>query len=216
MPRKLNTSSEHFHDPFPSALRRLKDEHDTTQEQLAAVLGLAARQSVTGYTDGSTSPTPEKIVAVAKYYGVTADYLLGLSPVQSADPNIQVACKVTGLSQRAVENISKLQHVCWEAVDAVDYTSAPVLPLREFETMLESKQFLNLCLRLAIVNANCSLLIHCVDSCFDEISTQHCLDRLDFEVYKLAKQAETLADDLYRIAEVRKKAEEALSNGEHS
>lgn len=216
MPRKLNTSSDHFHDPFPSVLRKLKDEHDTTQEQLAAVLGLAARQSVTGYTDGSTSPTPEKIVAVAKYYGVTADYLLGLSPVQSADPNIQVACKVTGLSQRAVENISKLQHVRWEAVDAVDYTSAPVLPLHEFETMLESKQFLNLCLRLAIVNANCSLLIHCVDACFDEISTQRCLDRLDFEVYKLAKQAETLADDLYRIAEVRKKAEEALSNGEHS
>lgn len=136
MPRKLNTSSDHFHDPFPSVLRKLKDEHGTTQEQLAAVLGLAARQSVTGYTDGSTSPTPEKIVAVAKYYGVTADYLLGLSDNPSVDPHIQSACKVTGLSLEAIKGIQELNTLTEKARRLIEETGGVEIDVPDSFDML--------------------------------------------------------------------------------
>lgn len=207
MPRKLNTSSDHFHDPFPSVLRKLKDEHDTTQEQLAAVLGLAARQSVTGYTDGSTSPTPEKIVAVAKYYGVTADYLLGLSDNPSIDPDIQAACKTTGLSQRAIENIIKLKGMETEVVDEEILCALPIRPLEAFEKMVESSEIIELCVRFAALDASCARLQLCVENSFDSYDIAVSKEGIEISLYRLAKQAEALAEDMYKIAETKKKAE---------
>lgn len=42
------------------------------------------------------------IKKLAEYYGVSSDYLLGLSETPSIDEDIQVACKVTGLSGEAI------------------------------------------------------------------------------------------------------------------
>ena len=39
---------------------------------------------------------------LAQYYGVSSDYLLGLSGTPSIDEDIQVAYKVTGLSEKAI------------------------------------------------------------------------------------------------------------------
>ena len=216
MPRKPNTNGNHYNDPFPSALRKLKDEHKTTQDQLAKVLGVAARQSVTGYIDGSTIPTAEKIIAIADYYDVSSDYLLGRTESPTTNEDIKAAIKVTGLSQRAVENIAKLQRVQWQAVDAVnDSISAPVVPLKEFEKMLESKQFLYLCLRLAMVGSSCSLLEERLIAGIEKSRIPRCLDSLDLDIFRLSRQAEELAEDLYHVTETKKKAE-ALSNGERS
>lgn len=102
MPRKPNSSNDRYNDPFPTRLRELVGERGTKQEELKNVLCVKNRQSVTGYIDGSTVPTIDKVVALAKYYGVNADYLLGLSGIKSPNPNIQVACDCTGLSEKAV------------------------------------------------------------------------------------------------------------------
>lgn len=64
--------------PFPLRLRRLLDETGTTQSALAAHLGIA-RQSCAAYCDGSSSPTWEGIVKIAKFFDCSTDYLLGLS-----------------------------------------------------------------------------------------------------------------------------------------
>lgn len=102
MPRKPNTTIETYNDPFPTALRELIKENGTKQEELARVLGVKHRQSVTGYIDGSTLPTPDKIVAVAKHFHVTTDYLLGESIVQTIDVDLDAVCRYTGLSPKAV------------------------------------------------------------------------------------------------------------------
>lgn len=102
MPRKPNTTIETYRDPFPTALRELIKENGTKQEELAGVLGVKHRQSVTGYIDGSTLPTPDKIVAVAKHFHVTTDFLLGESKVQAIDADLDAVCRYTGLSPKAV------------------------------------------------------------------------------------------------------------------
>lgn len=106
MPRKpdLNKKNRYF-DPFPERLRKLMEEHGTSQEEIKSVLELKNRQSVTGYVDGSTVPTAEKIIAIAEYYNVSADYLLGLTDSPTVDKDMKTAIKVTGLSQKAIENI---------------------------------------------------------------------------------------------------------------
>lgn len=44
-----------------------------------------------------------KIVKLAEHYGVTSDYLLGLSGTPSVKEDIQVVCKTTGLSTAVVD-----------------------------------------------------------------------------------------------------------------
>ena len=42
---------------------------------------------------------------LAQYYGVTSDYLLGLSSIPSRDENIQAAAVTTGLSEKSINQI---------------------------------------------------------------------------------------------------------------
>lgn len=48
---------------------------------------------------------------LAQYYGVSTDYLLGLTDTPSIDPQIQIAHKVTGLSEDAIHQLSRLDTV---------------------------------------------------------------------------------------------------------
>lgn len=51
----------------------------------------------------------EKIAALAKHYGVSVDWLIGLHDIRSADLNTQEICKITGLSSEAVTFLQYLQ-----------------------------------------------------------------------------------------------------------
>ena len=63
---------------FAIRLRELMAEHNLKQEDLAKSIGVT-RQSVSQYLDGSTQPKAEKLYNIAVFFGVTSDYLLGLS-----------------------------------------------------------------------------------------------------------------------------------------
>lgn len=105
MPRKRMTiNKELFDKPFPSALRNLMKERNTTQQELAEALG-KTRQSISYYCDGSSSPDWETIANIAKYYSVSADWLLGLSDVRSPHADIKAVCDFTGLSEDSVCSI---------------------------------------------------------------------------------------------------------------
>lgn len=70
--------ADHYNDPFPTRLRGLIEEKGVTQVALASLLGIS-RQSFSAYCDGSTQPNIEKTIKLAEYFGVTVDYLYGLS-----------------------------------------------------------------------------------------------------------------------------------------
>lgn len=106
MPRKRETITSDYKKPFPSALRDLMKENNTTQQQLADALG-KTRQSVSYYCDGSSSPDWEALASIAKFFSVSADWLLGLSDVRSVNTNVKAVCKFTGLSEAAVTNIRR-------------------------------------------------------------------------------------------------------------
>lgn len=48
-----------------------------------------------------------KIQKLAEHYGVSIDWLLGLSDVVTVSPEMSVACEITGLSETAVKNIQR-------------------------------------------------------------------------------------------------------------
>lgn len=105
MPRKRETINyECYNKPFPSALRELMQENNTTQQQLAEVLG-KTRQSISYYCDGSSSPDWETLAKIATFFNVSSDWLLGLSDVRSTSADIKSVCDFTGLSEASVGSI---------------------------------------------------------------------------------------------------------------
>jgi transcriptional regulator with XRE-family HTH domain len=64
---------------FSKRLQELMKKNGTTQETLADYMKIK-RQTISLYQNGKTKPNSEKIVQIAKYFEVTSDYLLGLTP----------------------------------------------------------------------------------------------------------------------------------------
>lgn len=62
---------------FGEVLRELRNNMGLTQAELASELSLS-RAAVAGYENSGKEPTFEVLIRVAKYFGVTTDYILGL------------------------------------------------------------------------------------------------------------------------------------------
>ena len=86
---------------FGERLLHLREERNETQEQLAKAVGIT-RQSLSRYETNERTPNIELIYNIAKHYNVSADYLLGLSEVRSAEKNIKISMKTTGFSEDAI------------------------------------------------------------------------------------------------------------------
>lgn len=63
---------------FNERLRQLMKEKGVTQTELASLLGIS-RQSFSAYCNGNTQPNIENTVKMAEYFGVSVDYLFGLT-----------------------------------------------------------------------------------------------------------------------------------------
>ncbi|MCL2514121.1 MAG: helix-turn-helix domain-containing protein [Oscillospiraceae bacterium] len=64
---------------FYEVLRNLIDDNDLTQKRLADELNITP-STLGGYVQGTREPDFETLKLLAGYFGVTADYLLGLRP----------------------------------------------------------------------------------------------------------------------------------------
>jgi transcriptional regulator with XRE-family HTH domain len=62
---------------FSERLRILRDKKGQTQDVLGKALG-KSRESVSKYEKGHREPDLNSITSIAKYFGVSTDYILGL------------------------------------------------------------------------------------------------------------------------------------------
>ena len=62
---------------FAERLKELRLEHNLTTTQLANALGIRD-SSISRWENDVVSPSVEALYDVAKYFNVTADYLIGL------------------------------------------------------------------------------------------------------------------------------------------
>ncbi len=63
---------------FSERIRELRQEKGIKQREMADILGVKLR-SYQNYEGGDRRPDYEGLVALADYFGVTTDYLLGRS-----------------------------------------------------------------------------------------------------------------------------------------
>ena len=77
-------------------------ESDLTQEAMASALGVS-RPTLFGWLEGKNLPDILSLEKIARYFDVSADYLLGLSNTESIDASVRAAAEYTGLSEEAVK-----------------------------------------------------------------------------------------------------------------
>ena len=59
-------------------LKRLRIDADKTQKQLSQDLSIG-QATVSQWESGASKPTADALIALSKYYGVSADFILGIS-----------------------------------------------------------------------------------------------------------------------------------------
>lgn len=104
MKEKLTPFVTNYESIFAERLTQIMGETKTTQEMIAAAIGIT-RQAISKYTRGETKPDTEILTRIAKYFNVSADWLLGLSDVRRINPEIASVCAYTGLSENAVSQL---------------------------------------------------------------------------------------------------------------
>ena len=62
---------------YTQIIRELREDHDLTQRQIADYLG-TTQQVYSRYEKGENEMPVRHIIALCRYYGVSADYILGL------------------------------------------------------------------------------------------------------------------------------------------
>ena len=90
---------------FPTQLRKLREHKGISQNELSKALGLS-KSTIGLWETGDTLPDARAVHDLAKYFGVSADYILGLSQEKSADINIRGICEYTGLSSDTIKELS--------------------------------------------------------------------------------------------------------------
>lgn len=84
---------------FGTVLRQLRKNHNLTQGELGVRLGLS-KAVVSKYENGIGYPNFDVLVRIADYFGVTTDYLLGVSKGKTID--------VSGLTESQIDTIHKI------------------------------------------------------------------------------------------------------------
>ena len=76
------------------------------QKDLATALGVNDN-TISYFVSGKRMPNTEQIIKISDFFGVSADYLLGLSDTPTTDKDIQFICEYTGLKADTIENLNK-------------------------------------------------------------------------------------------------------------
>lgn len=62
---------------FYERLKELREDRDLTQREIAAILG-TTQQQIYKYEKGEQEMTVSRLSSLCRFYGVSADYVLGL------------------------------------------------------------------------------------------------------------------------------------------
>ena len=85
-------------------LKNLREDKDLSQQEVARALGVS-REAVKMWENDERDIKTQGMIALADFYNVSVDYLLGRVECKSMDLDLQTVCSKTGLTQQAYENL---------------------------------------------------------------------------------------------------------------
>lgn len=88
---------------FTERFRDLVDNHGGVSK--VSELTKISRPTINFWYNGERTPDAISLKKLSETFGISVDYMLGLSPVSSRDENIQAAAVTTGLSEKSINQI---------------------------------------------------------------------------------------------------------------
>ncbi|MCL2189242.1 MAG: helix-turn-helix transcriptional regulator [Defluviitaleaceae bacterium] len=101
-----NRKSKFYDDILNARLRELLDADGVRTEEVADAVGIGS-SAVRSWCTGYARPDIDKIPAICRFFGVSADWLLGISDTKSVDIEMRDICEKTGLSENALFNLMR-------------------------------------------------------------------------------------------------------------
>ncbi len=95
---------------YANIIVALMEEKGETQEKLAAAIGVN-RDRVNNWLNGRSKLDYENLIRIAKHYGRSTDYILGLSTVEIDDKDMKTVEAVTGLPGDVIQILSYCNNV---------------------------------------------------------------------------------------------------------
>lgn len=128
---------------FSSRFLQLCAQEEKALSQWGAIFH-TTRQTISNWQTGESVPDIIKLAVIAQYFGVSTDYLLGLSDTKSPDAGAKAAVEYTGLSEEAVERLHiGLDHficdgeaMCEKARAKNLHTASKLVASREFSELV--------------------------------------------------------------------------------
>lgn len=83
---------------FGETLRKLRHNRNLTQKELGSMVGLS-KAVVSKYENSMGYPTFDVLVRIAKYFGVSTDYLLGIGTSKTLDASGLTDSQINAVQQ---------------------------------------------------------------------------------------------------------------------
>ena len=107
---------------FSERLTQLREDRGLKRQEVADSLEIS-RASLEYYEKGQRKPDIEVAARIAKYYGVSTDYLVGVSAAQvtaSENETLKTVCDYLGISEASAEQVSYLTSIGYNTnMDAI-------------------------------------------------------------------------------------------------
>lgn len=68
--------------PVENRIKILRKERNLTQDELAKIIGVVLT-TIAGYERGVICPSQDKLILLAQYFGVSADYIIGKTDIRN-------------------------------------------------------------------------------------------------------------------------------------
>lgn len=92
---------------FPEILKKLREDHDYTQQQLADALHVS-KNSISHYELKVSMPSIDVLIEMAGIFDVSLDYLLGRTNVNLSNKLLEKPIDKNTTVEQAIESILKL------------------------------------------------------------------------------------------------------------
>ena len=169
---------------------------DKKQKELAEYLGVKPNV-VSYFCNGSRVPNIEQIRKIAEIFNVSADYLLGLSDIATANADIKNACEVTGLSEKAIENLAAIKNNTFDEV--LCPVISGIIENDSFTALINSIWFVRECSISEIYTQEAEKNLHKITE-----NNEFSLDIKEHFFKRFANCFDYSADSLYQDTESRR------------
>lgn len=105
---------------FAKRFKELREKANLNQKDCAEKLGIS-RGSISFYENGDRLPDIETIYAMADFFNVSADYLIGKTDNSTTNVDLQGVCQYTGLSDSAATKLHLIEDLNDHLLSAYAY-----------------------------------------------------------------------------------------------